>query len=132
MGLIKKTVTVLFSDMYFNKPYLKIVHISLLLLLSSYTDIFGYPIEYENTENKIIKKFKIVSINESEIITITPDFIENLTSTDDLFYNKYYLFVNLNGVIELIPPFPPLIIVNFNKYRYILRRESAKSTYLIS
>ena len=131
MSLIKNTVTLLFSEMYFNKPYLKLVHRSLLTQLINILDIYGYPIEYEDSVNKTIKSFKKVVINEEEIIKINYDFINK----DILFDNKYYLFIqNFKGLGKkvLIPAFPPIINENIKLYREILRKDTAASTYLIS
>lgn len=130
MCMIKKNVTALFSFMYFRTPYLKIVHNSLLYQLSSYTTIYACPLEYEDSENKIIKNFKNVDINESEVFAVKT---EDLSSINGNYKSKkYYLFVYLNGKAELIPQFPTLIDENIYKYRDILRNDSINSTYFIS
>ena len=132
MALIKNNVTTLFSEMYFNKPYLKLVHIQSLIHLYNFTNIYAYPIEYEESDSPtpIIKDFKTIDIDESEIFSIDNDFIND--SKNEIFENKYYLFIIINGERVLIPHFPNIINDNIINYREILRTDSAKSTYLIS
>jgi len=142
MELIKNNVTLLFSEMYFSEPYIKILHISLLKQILSYKDIFGYPLEYiTNKKNGggggadklIIKDFKKVNIISDNIIKINLNYLDDLTNRKDIFDNKYYLFTeDDNKKRNLIPLFPPMINDNINKYRSILNSRSRISTYLIS
>jgi len=129
MKLVKNTVTLLFSEMYFDYPYIKTLHKSLLKQIISYVDVYGYPIEYTDKTNKIIKDWKKVKIIEENIIKINYSFIDD----EQIFDNKYYLYTtDISNKKELIPFFPPIITDNINKYREILKINAAKSTYLIS
>jgi hypothetical protein len=136
MELIKNNVTLLFSEMYFSEPYIKILHISLLKQILSYEDIFGYPLEFitdKKNDNLIIKDFKKVNIVSDNIIKINLNYLEDLTKRQEIFDNKYYLFTVVdNKKRNLIPLFPSMINDNINKYRKILNLRAGKSTYLIS
>ena len=127
MYLIKKNVSLLFSEMYFNVPCLKIVHESLLRQLLGSLDVFAYPIEYD--DSKEIKDFKKVLIKSNKIIKIDNDFINH----DNVYEYKYYLFVTPNGKDKvLIPFFPDLIKNNIKTYKELLSEKSKLSHYLIS
>ena len=125
MELIKNNVTLLFSEMYFSEPYIRILHISLLKQILSYEDIFGYPLEYIRKNDKvIIKDFKKVNIVAEKIIKINLDYLDNYINRKDILDNKYYLFTEDDNKISLIPLFPPMIEDNIKKYRYILNRRA--------
>lgn len=139
MELIKSNVTLLFSEMYFSTPYIKILHLSLLKQILSYDDIFGYPIEiitdkHRNKNDKlIIKDFKKVNIVLDNIIKIDLNYLEDPENRGDIFDNKYYLFtIDEYNNRNLIPLFPSTINDNINKYSNILKLRAGKSTYLIS
>ena len=141
MELIKNNVTLLFSEMYFSTPYLKILHISLLKQILSYEDIFGYPLEIirkdlqskDKNDKLIIKDFKKVNIVNNNIMKLNLNYLEDPKNRKDIFDNKYYLFtIDKNNKRNLIPLFPPMINDNINKYREILNIKARKSTYLIS
>jgi len=100
MGLIKTSVTSAFSDMYFPKPYIQTLHLSLLKQILSSDAIFGYPIEFiieesssKDTKDKIIiKEFKKVKIELDKIVQIKLNYLEDPKNNKDIFNNKYYLF----------------------------------------
>ena len=120
MNDLKGIVNTIFASMYFDKPYLLDLHNSLLIQLSSYTQIYTVEsidiideYKHNNNYNKLMKNL------------IKVEYISKIESWKPL-------FIIIDNNIKLIPQFPTKIDENIKTYQNIFKKEVLKSEYLIS